>query len=136
MAAEEVEQLICAEAQNILDQWNIHPKYTTSYEVNRTRRTWQQGLGLRRNVGILKLNDRFSLTRVNNTAQNDYQLQRASNRLALDTELGGWTAGVDFSLRRDRSENNFSLRKDHNTDIGLRLEKDFDLPLQFVNFRD
>lgn len=117
------------EGQNILDRWNIHPRYTTNFSVNRTRQKWGQALGLKRDIGILSLSNRTGLTRTENSAQNNFEEQRASNKMTLDANWRDWVVGLDFNLRRDRSENSFSLRKDSDTNLGLRLESTLNVPL-------
>lgn len=115
--------------QDLLDKWNIHPKYTTKFTVNRTRQTWGQGLSLRRDISFIALNNKASLTKTENSAQNNFKEQRASNKLRLDAKWNQWIVGMDFNIRRDKSDNDFSRRRDRDTNLDLRLESTLNVPL-------
>jgi hypothetical protein len=118
-----------AQAESLLDRWGLHPKYATSYEVNRTRETWQQTLDFRRTLGGVNLSSKTRWVVTNNSAQNDYRAVRAASRLSLDTKWLGSTVGLDLDIRRDRANNVFSSTRDHRTTLGLRWEFPVDLPL-------
>lgn len=117
------------QAESLLDQWNIHPRYTTSYNVNRTRQTWSQGLNFRRKAGPLNLSNVTNMVRTTNSAQNNYEEQRGSNAFKLDTAWDRWTFGLDVGLKRDSSDNDFSKRRNNDANANLRLETQINPPL-------
>ncbi|MBD3334322.1 MAG: hypothetical protein GF355_02300 [Candidatus Eisenbacteria bacterium] len=116
------------EEGSLFDRWNFHPKYSTTYDVNRTRRTWSQRLSINRKFGWFSVKETAQLKKMRNSAQNNYREQRASNKLAIDSRFSNWTLGLDFQLGRDSSENIFSIREDGDTSLDLRLERSVDLP--------
>ncbi len=123
-----------SQAGNILDRLDFHPTYQSSYSVNRTSRSWDQGLTVNRRLGNFDFNNSWSLGLRQDEAQNDLRSKRGSMKLNLDydlRDLGGWTFGLDGDFRRDSQLSSFQDRIENKSNFGL--ETTSSLPEQILH---
>lgn len=114
-----------ADAPNLLDRIDFHPSYQSSYSVNRTSKSWDQGMSIGRRLGPFDFSNTWSLGIRRDEAQNDLRSKRGAMKLNLDYNLrdfGGWTFGIDGDFRRDSQLSSFRDQVENKSNFGLETE--------------
>ena len=108
----------------LLDRWNFHPTYTSQYQLNRTSRTWDQGLSVNRGVGPFALRNQWNVSSSRDEARSDFRSKRGLMTANLDYRhgsFGGWTVGLDGRFSRNSQLSSFQDRVGDTDNLGLAV---------------
>ncbi len=90
-----------ADAESLIDRWNLGPKYRSSYKVNKELRTWTQNANLDRKIRGLDLKSLLKTSNKRNPAQNDLEQTGGELKLDFTRRSGSFSFFSKNHLRRD-----------------------------------
>ncbi|MBD3162896.1 MAG: hypothetical protein GF346_10835, partial [Candidatus Eisenbacteria bacterium] len=111
-------------SRRLLDRWNFHPVYTSQYQLNRTSRTWSQGLTINRSAGPFDLSNQWSVALSSDEARSDFRSKRGRMTATLDYKhdgFGGWTVGLDGTFSRNSQLSSFQDKVGDTDNVGLAV---------------
>lgn len=96
---------------SLLDRYNLHPIYTTTYDVLREQKTWKQKLNFDRRILLADFKSQFDVMKKQDKRRNDYQ--QTQRKVDLDTERrrGPLRIYANALIDRDRVDQTISSRQ-------------------------